>query len=146
MALAVTAVPVLTNFPPIICQTSIRKLCFSEALPATAQILYPDPGIHVDLLQRHVDGHAAAASFADASPARHLPQLVQGRCTEARMLAQILIQKGWLTVYQVNQLLAGKAHELVIGPYHVLDKLGQGGLSAVFKARHRDTNCWSRSR
>jgi serine/threonine protein kinase len=68
-----------------------------------------------------------------------LPQLAHGRCGEARVLAKALIQKGWLSVYQVNQLLAGNGHELAIGPYHVLDKLGQGGLSSVYKARHNET-------
>ena len=67
-----------------------------------------------------------------------LPQLAQGRCGHARTLAKILIQKGWLAVYQVNQLLAGNGQELVIGPYHVLEKLGQGGLSSVYKARHHE--------
>jgi serine/threonine protein kinase len=67
-----------------------------------------------------------------------LPNLAQGRCGDARLFAKALLQKGWLSVYQVNQLLAGNGHELVIGPYHVLDKLGQGGLSSVFKGRHRD--------
>ena len=65
-------------------------------------------------------------------------QLGQGRCGEARALAKMMIQKGWLTVYQVNQLLAGNGKDLVIGPYHVIDKLGQGGLSSVFKARHSE--------
>ena len=67
-----------------------------------------------------------------------LPQLAQGRCGHARPFAKSLIQKGWLSVYQVNQLLAGNGQELVIGPYCVLDKLGQGGLSQVFKAKHRE--------
>jgi eukaryotic-like serine/threonine-protein kinase len=67
-----------------------------------------------------------------------LPQLTHGRCGDARHLAKTLIQKDWLSVYQVNQLLAGNGKELVIGPYHVLDKLGQGGLSQVLKARHRE--------
>jgi eukaryotic-like serine/threonine-protein kinase len=67
-----------------------------------------------------------------------LSRTAQGRCSDARLIAKTLIQKGWLSVYQVNQLLGGNAHELVIGPYHVLDKLGQGGLSSVFKARHRE--------
>jgi serine/threonine-protein kinase len=69
-----------------------------------------------------------------------LPLLVQGRCGDARLLAKMLIRKGWLSVYQVNQLLAGNGKDLVIGPYLVLDKLGQGGLSQVLRARHRETN------
>jgi serine/threonine protein kinase len=67
-----------------------------------------------------------------------LPQLAQGRCGDARATAKTLIQKGWLSVYQVNQLLLGKGDELMIGPYLVLERLGQGGLSAVYKARHKD--------
>lgn len=68
-----------------------------------------------------------------------LPHLAHhGRCDSARNLAKILGQRGWLTIYQINQLLLGKAKQLTYGPYHVLDVLGQGGLSQVFKARHRD--------
>jgi serine/threonine-protein kinase len=60
------------------------------------------------------------------------------RFADVRDLAKVLIRLGWLTVYQVNRLLAGRACELVIGPYHVLDRLGQGGQSQVFKARHTE--------
>jgi serine/threonine-protein kinase len=67
-----------------------------------------------------------------------LPNLWQGRCGDARALARILVQRGWLTIYQINQILAGQAAQLVYGPYLVLDRLGQGGLSAVYKARHKD--------
>jgi serine/threonine-protein kinase len=65
-----------------------------------------------------------------------IPRLADGRCGDARALAKILVQRGLLTVYQMNQLLLEKAGELVIGPYHILDRLGHGGLSAVYKARH----------
>ena len=36
-------------------------------------------------------------------------------------------------------MLVGNTAELVIGPYYVLDRLGQGGLSQVYKARHRES-------
>lgn len=62
--------------------------------------------------------------------------LVRGRCGEARTLAKMLGQRGWLTIYQINQLLAGNGKDLVLGGYLILDRLGQGGLSQVFKARH----------
>jgi serine/threonine-protein kinase len=65
-----------------------------------------------------------------------LPQSVMGRLTDARALARLMLQRGWLTVYQINELLAGRGRELVVGPYHVLDRLGQGGHSTVYKARH----------
>src|ERR1700693_3349682 len=65
-----------------------------------------------------------------------LPHLAAGRCAEARALAKLLGQRGWLTIYQINQILGGRAQNLVIGPYLVLDHLGKGGLSEVFKARH----------
>lgn len=68
----------------------------------------------------------------------HLPQVALGRCAEARALAKWLGQRGWLTIYQINQLLGGKGKQLVCGPYQILDALGQGGLSQVFKARHRE--------
>ncbi len=87
-------------------------------------------GMLLDALRQH--------QLLSADQLRDLPQLMQGRCGDARLLAKNLIQKGWLAVYQVNQLLAGNGQDLVIGPYHVLDKLGQGGLSAVYKARHRE--------
>ena len=67
-----------------------------------------------------------------------LPHLIKGRCADARPLARLLVQRGWLTVYQMNQLLADHGNDLTLGPYHIIDRLGQGGQSLVYKARHRE--------
>ncbi len=69
-----------------------------------------------------------------------LPHLANGRCADARTLAKLLGQRGWLTIYQINQILGGLGRNLTMGPYLILDKLGQGGLSQVFKARHAETD------
>ena len=52
-------------------------------------------------------------------------------------LAQALIRAGKLTTYQAGALAQGKAKGLVVGNYVVLDKIGQGGMGVVFKARQR---------
>jgi serine/threonine protein kinase len=56
---------------------------------------------------------------------------------EVSRLAGALIRAGKLTAYQAAALAQGKARGLVLGEYLVLDKLGQGGMGVVFKARHR---------
>ena len=54
-----------------------------------------------------------------------------------RDLARELVRRGWLTPLQVNALFLGRADELVIGPYLLLERIGAGGMGQVFKARHQ---------
>jgi serine/threonine-protein kinase len=61
----------------------------------------------------------------------------QARFADARALARQLIDKGWLTPFQVNYLFQGRSQELTLGPYVLLERLGQGGMGQVFKARHQ---------
>jgi hypothetical protein len=53
---------------------------------------------------------------------------------DAPTLAVCLVQLGWLTTYQVEELLQGRAAGLTIGSYRIEDRLGESGLA--FKARH----------
>ncbi len=71
-------------------------------------------------------------------PAAQIEELVARRpaqCADARALGKELVQLGWLTPFQINRLLQGRGRELVLGPYVLLERLGEGGMGQVFKAR-----------
>jgi WD40 repeat protein/tRNA A-37 threonylcarbamoyl transferase component Bud32 len=62
---------------------------------------------------------------------------IQAGFREPRDLARELLKRNWLTAFQVNQLFQGNAEQLTLGPYLLLERLGQGGMGTVFKARHQ---------
>lgn len=68
-------------------------------------------------------------------------RLLQPRFPSALGLAKELVRRSWLTVYQINQLFQANGQQLILGPYHILDHLGRGGVSQVFKAWHTERDC-----
>ncbi len=56
--------------------------------------------------------------------------------TSGTQIGQALVQAGMLTNYQLECVLTGSTHGLVLGNYRVLDRLGSGGMGVVFLAEH----------
>ncbi|MFQ3592609.1 MAG: serine/threonine-protein kinase [Gemmataceae bacterium] len=52
-------------------------------------------------------------------------------------LGEQLTQPGWLTEWQLTQLLSGAGHLLNLGPYVLLQPIATGGMGQIFLARHR---------
>jgi serine/threonine protein kinase len=55
---------------------------------------------------------------------------------DPRDCAQQLVSAGLLTPFQATQLLAGKTKGFRLGPYKILQPLGQGGMGTVYLAQH----------
>lgn len=71
---------------------------------------------------------------------KELTRTVPANSPERRAVAKMLLQRGWLTAYQIHQLGQGRGEELALGRYVLLEQLGEGSMGRVFKARHRDLN------
>ena len=50
--------------------------------------------------------------------------------------AKHFVESGNLTEYRLGRVLAGNTHGLILGPYRVLDRLGEGGMGVVVLGEH----------
>lgn len=55
-------------------------------------------------------------------------------------IATALVAAGLLTRFQADRLLIGRTDGFALGPYVILDQIGRGAMSRVYKARHRTMN------
>ena len=65
-----------------------------------------------------------------------LSELERVSATDAGLLARKAIDKGWLSPYQAEELLAGRGDGLLVGPYRLIEKLPALAEQVNFKASH----------
>lgn len=63
-----------------------------------------------------------------------------GDLDSAQLFGDALVEAGLLTQYQLDRLLAGSTHGLLLGNYRVLDRIGAGAMGVVFLGEHTMMN------
>ncbi len=88
--------------------------------------------VPLEQIVKHLEdsGILAGDTLQDFIPPKACPK-------DGQELLRELIRQQKLTRFQADHVLQGKEKALVLGNYLLLDKIGQGGMGAVYKAEHR---------
>jgi serine/threonine protein kinase len=114
----------LAREPVRVPEFALAKSWAAEALP-------------VDSISRFIEALREHRLLKANQLSQLLQDHLQGVYADCRALARALIERGWLTPYQANQVLQGHAPSLVLGSYVLLERAGEGATGKVFKARHQ---------
>ena len=80
------------------------------------------------------------SGLLDAAQLKELGLLPEAANADPRPLGLEILKRAWLTRFQINIIAQGRGKDLHLGPYVVLDSLGEGAMGQVFKAQHRHMN------
>ncbi len=85
-------------------------------------------------LDRLLQVRLLSVSMAESFLSQRTPFLA--RFSTAEKLGRALVQADLLTHYQLERALRDDLSGLVLGPYRILDRIGVGGMGAVYLAEH----------
>lgn len=57
--------------------------------------------------------------------------------SDPQALMRYLVLNRRMTKYQLGKVVGGKAADLILGPYVIVDKIGEGGMGKVYRARQK---------
>jgi serine/threonine protein kinase len=80
--------------------------------------------------QQQIDDAIAGLTSGESGKALTLGQITD------EVLGQRLVDSGYLNRWQVEQLKEGRT-KFTLGPYKIVNAIGQGGMGHVFKAEHK---------
>jgi serine/threonine-protein kinase len=81
-----------------------------------------------ELEQLHI---LSARQLEELGPALHNVTL------DVRGAARLLLDRDWLTPFQVNHILQGQSSRLIVGSYILVRRIGAGVLGDVYQAKHQ---------